>query len=222
MRRCRSNFGLACIALAALVLAACEADTGGEDASNGQSTAAGANSSGGIVIPERIADFQRTDLLRRDNGRDVTAGYVLADNTQAVTATIRIHPVSSGAFPRPIIQSSQPADADASTHALEQSIAQVRHYYPHAALSDVRNAFLVQGGALQTGRAATLRYDDLLGGTRQPIDLDIYIFCCLDDRWAYEYRIRHAADHNITGQAVRFMQDFPWPSPTQLASGETP
>jgi hypothetical protein len=165
-------------------------------------------------LPPQVGHFQRVDVLRRNDGYDVTAGYAFGDDTDVVTATVRVHTAASDHL-IPLLEGHQAADPSASAQPLRDSIAQVRHYYPGAALSDVRAVYLVERGALQGGRAVTLQYEDLLAGRRQKIDLDIYVFCCVDGRRAYEYRIRHAADNDVARAAVSFMQALAWSPPSE-------
>jgi hypothetical protein len=171
----------------------------------------------GLTLPSQIAGFQRVDL-QKSGGNATTAGYVLNDSANLVIATVHVQRATTDG-PGPLFESSRTADATASTRALEASVAQVRHYYPGAVLRDVHNVFLVKRGELQAGRAATLRYNDLLEGKRQAIDLDIYTFCCVDGRWDYEYRIRHAADDDAATAVMPFMRALDWSS-SQAADAE--
>jgi hypothetical protein len=181
-------------------------DTSGSGATNAPATVAG---SPPIDLPPDVAHFQRMDVLRRNDGNDVTAGYALGEGADVVIATVHVRPAADDRL-IPLFSGSRIADPSASTHQLEASIAQVRHFYPHAVLRDVHAAYLVKRGVLQAGQAATLRYEDMLAGQRQMIDLDIYMFCCVDGRNAYEFRFRHAAD-NIAGRfAVSFMHALSW------------
>lgn len=125
-----------------------------------------------------------------------------------VIATVRVHADGDHLLPR--LAGGEVADSSTPARSLQKSLTQVRHFYPGAKLRDVRNVYLVKRGSLQGGRAATLRYEDLLGGRRQKIDLDIYMFCCVDSRTAYEFRIRHAADNDVGRLAVSFLQALPW------------
>jgi hypothetical protein len=165
-----------------------------------------------IDLPPAIGHFQRVNVLRRNAGNDITAGYALGTGPDMVIATARVRTTSSD-DPLPLLHDSHTANPDASAQPLQSAVTQVRHFYPNATLSGIRSVYLVKEGALQGGRAATLRYEDMLAGQRQKIDLDIYMFCCVDGQRAYEFRIRHAADNDVGRLAVSFMQELPW-SPT--------
>src|SRR5580698_6747624 len=204
---------LAGAALALGTMAGCDTPAQQADATTPTEQAASVDQHIGLDLPARVGRFRRVDVLRREGGADVTAGYSLSDSENVIIATIRVHPAPPSSDLVPLLSNRHLADAAASADALRTSIAQVRHYYPQAELLDPRNAFLVKRGELQAGRAVTLRYQDILAGQRQPIDLDIYMFCCLDDHWAYEYRVRHAAGHDVAPVVIPFMQALPWSSP---------
>ena len=180
--------------------------TSGSDATNAPAAAA---TSFGIDLPPEVAHFERMDIRRRNDGNDVTAGYAFDDGADPVIATVHVRPVADDHL-FPLFTGNRIADLAAATRPLEASVAQVRHFYPHAELRDVRPVYLVKRGVLQGGQAATLRYVDTLAGQRQKIDLDIYMFCCVDGRNAYEFRIRHAADNNVGPLAVSFLQALSW------------
>jgi hypothetical protein len=162
-----------------------------------------------IDLPPVIGHFQRINVLRRNDGNDVTAGYEFGTGPDMVIATTRVRTAATDSL-IPLLNDNRTADPDASAQPLQKAVTQVRHFYPEATLSDVRSVYLVKQGALQGGRAATLHYEDMLAGQRQKIDLDIYMFCCVAGQRAYEFRIRHAADNDVGRLAVSFMQALPW------------
>lgn len=181
------------------------------DATNKSATSA---NPAAIDTPLQVARFKRMDILRRNDNTDVTAGYALGEGADAIIATVRVHAVASAGL-IPLLGGERIADSSASAQPLQDAITQVRHYYPDAALRNVRAVYLVKRGVLQSGRAATLRYEDLFAGQRQKIDLDIYMFCCVDDGMAYEFRIRHAADNNAAWAAIPFLQALDWSVPSR-------
>jgi hypothetical protein len=105
----------------------------------------------------------------------VTAGYALSDSTNVVIATVRVHPVADDRLIR-LFTGSKIADPFATMRPLKASIAQMRHFYPDAAQRDVHSVYFVKRCVLQGGQAATLRYEDMLVGQPQKIDLDINMF----------------------------------------------
>jgi hypothetical protein len=192
-----------CVAVAAAVTSC-----GGRSHTPATNQSAVATQLTDIDLPLQLAHFQRIDVLRRNDDHDVTAGYALGNGEEAVIATVRVRALSDAILPP--LTSERVTDPSTSAQSLQASIAQVRHFYPDAALRDIRTVYLVKRGMLQGGRAATLRYEDMLAGQRQKIDLDIYMFCCVDRGKAYEFRIRHAADNNVGHLAVSFMQALSW------------
>jgi hypothetical protein len=193
-----------CLALAAGGVTAC----GGPSHTPPTNQPVAANQPTDIDLPLQVAHFQRIDVLRRNDDHDVTAGYALGNGQDAIIATVRVHTASDEILPS--LSGERVTDPSTSAQSLQASVAQVRHFYPNAALRDVRTVYLVKRGMLQGGRAATLRYEDMLAGQRQKIDLDIYMFCCVDHGKAYEFRIRHAADNAAGRPAVSFMQALSW------------
>jgi hypothetical protein len=172
-----------------------------------------------IDLPPVVDHFQRMNVLRRNDGNDVTAGYEFGNDADMVIATVRVRTALSDENLIPLLNDNRSADSAASAEPLQKAVMQVRHFYPGADLRDVRPVYLVKHGVLQGGRAATLRYEDVLAGQRQKIDLDIYMFCCVDGQKAYEFRIRHAADNDVQRLAVSFMQALSW-SPAADPAGE--
>ena len=175
----------------------------------GQTPRPPADQAAAIDLPPVVGHFQRMNVLRRNDGNDVTAGYEFGTGPEMVIATARVRTAAADSLV-PLLSDKHVADPSASAQPLQSAVTQVRHFYPNATLSDIRPVYLVKQGALQGGRAATLRYEDMLAGQRQKIDLDIYMFCCVDGQRAYEFRIRHAADNDVGRLAVSFMQDLPW------------
>jgi hypothetical protein len=184
-----------------------------------EATSQSVATSQGIDLPPVVDHFQRMNVLRRNDGDDVTAGYEFGNDADMVIATVRVRTAPSDENLIPLLNDNRSADSSASAEPLQKAVMQVRHFYPGADLRDVRPVYLVKHGVLQGGRAATLRYEDVLAGQRQKIDLDIYMFCCVDGQKAYEFRIRHAADNDVQRLAVSFMQALSW-SPAANPAGE--
>jgi hypothetical protein len=102
-------------------------------------------------------------------------------------------------------------DPDAiATARLNRSIAEVRHFYRQAVVTQMGPAYLVQQGVLQRGRQATLQFTDSFAGTDQPIALDIVVLCCTAEGSSYEYRFRHAASVPMGAVETEFMSALPW------------
>ncbi|HYZ20840.1 MAG TPA: hypothetical protein VE690_01670, partial [Rhodopila sp.] len=100
--------------------------------------------------------------------------------------------------------------ADASTGALESSIAQVRRFYPKAEVVEQSAATLVKRGALQSGRSAVLTYRELNHGQERPMKLEIYSFCCAGGRWNYEYRFRYPDGVQDPAAIAAFLRESSW------------
>jgi hypothetical protein len=205
------------IAIVAMVsgLAACGSTPHPADS---EATNQPAATSQAIDLPPLVDHFQRMNVLRRNDGNDVTAGYEFGNDADMVIATVRVRTARSAENLIPLLNDNRSADSSASAEPLQKAVTQVRHFYPNANLRDIRPVYLVKHGVLQGGRAATLRYEDVLAGQRQKIDLDIYMFCCVDGQKAYEFRIRHAANNDVQRLAVSFMQALSWSPASDAAT----
>jgi hypothetical protein len=146
--------------------------------------------------------------VRRNGG--VTAGYQFTSPDTVIVATVHVTAAGpSGSLLPSLDRESRSAEREAAV-ALERSIAQVHRFYPTAKVIVPRDVFLVRGGGLRSGRGVTMRYDELLGGSVQPVDLDIAVLCCTADGALYEYRFRHAASVSADAAAAAFMEALPW------------
>ncbi len=101
-------------------------------------------------------------------------------------------------------------DGDASAGALAVSVAQVRRFYPKAAVISQGDAFLLQRGALQQGKRAELEYRELYNGQQRAMRLRIYSFCCAGGQWSYEYRFRYPATVSDDLAISVFLRDSSW------------
>jgi hypothetical protein len=170
----------------------------------------------GLATPDKIGDFERVDVTKSDHAAPgVTAGYSQIVGTDSVIATIRVHPVSRSDALVPSIDlgGSDAIDAGASAQALERSIAQVRRFYPKAALLTEAPAFLFQKGVLQSGQSAVMEYHELHAGQQRTMRLKIYSFCCGAGQWAYEYRFRYPAGLDDEFGIAAFMRATAWEPP---------
>jgi hypothetical protein len=173
------------------------------------------NAADQAVFPPKIGGFSRVNVLHRGQGKDLTAGYVFEEEGSTLSATLRIHTGESGFSLLPSFGGSDVATENASSRELANSIAQIRHYYPNATVSAESPVMVVQQGMFQNGRTATVQYEDLLGGQRQKIAMQVYMFCCTTGHVSYEYRFRHPAGQNADYEITRFINASTWPMPKE-------
>lgn len=135
----------------------------------------------GFSFPQRVGQFQRTDLLRYDEaGDNISAGYMLAP---AVKATVYVYP-----SPRHTYIGADPAVVRATqARYLEQHfqevIDQIAATYPSAKLQDVERLVLETGGAPQQAMKATFISQVQTGNVSQA-----YLWTA-DQKWFVKWRI---------------------------------
>jgi hypothetical protein len=201
--------------LAVLALSGCDMHSGAAPPSPPGQSGVALEGGWGLATPGQIGDFERVDVSKSDHSTPgVTAGYSQTVGSDNVIATIRVHPAGAGDTLLPSVNlGGGGIDADASAQALARSIAQVRRFYPKAALLTEAPAFLFQKGALQSGKSAVLEYHELHAGQPRTMQLKIYSFCCGAGQWAYEYRFRYPAGLDAEFGIVTFMRATAWEPP---------
>ena len=176
----------------------------------------------GLNLPKTLDGFTRTDTQDRTKEDDIVAGYGRTVEPAPIVATVRVHKAASKSSLDLLSSSSAAATQDQSAASLEASIREVRRFYPSATVSETSPAYLVRFGAMQNGRAATLTFLDVMDGVRQPIALRIETFCCVDEKWDYEFRFRYPASLAGTdGPIAGFLRDIAW-SPQPAGSIDKP
>lgn len=163
----------------------------------------------GLNLPRTLAGFTREDTSLGHGAPGAVAGYAHLDAPGPVMATIHAHQ-SGGGGGGPFGGGGPNATGARSDAALDGSLAEVRHYYPDMVAGARSDAYIVRFGAVQHGRAVTVRFTDLLAGERQPIAMRIETYCCLGGRWDYEYRFRAPAAVDATALEHRFAAGIAW------------
>jgi hypothetical protein len=199
---------------AALAVALCGCDIHDHPAPSPSSPASGValNDGWGLATPETIGEFTRADVVHGTNPEHgTTAGYSHIVGDDAVIATISVRPWTASDVLIPAVNiNGGGVDGSASARALAASIAQVRRFYPKAAVITQDDAFLVQRGALQQGKRAVLEYHELHDGQQRAMRLRVYSFCCLGGQWSYEYRFRYPATVDDDLAISVFLRESSW------------
>ena len=162
----------------------------------------------GLNLPYALAGFTREDTSLGHGAPGAVAGYAHLDAPGPVMATVHAHQAGGGGGP--FGHGGADATATGSDAALDGSLAEVRHYYPAMVAGPRSDAYIVRFGAVQHGRAVTVRFTDLLAGARQPIAMRIETYCCLGGAWDYEYRFRAPADVDATALEHQFAAGIAW------------
>jgi hypothetical protein len=71
------------------------------------------------------------------------------------------------------------------------------------------------GGAQVPGEMAAFEYDDVFGGQRQGLHSELYVFCYVGGKWAFEYRFTSPKSLDTSGTISTFMANLPWTVPPQ-------
>ncbi len=166
----------------------------------------------GLATPGQIGDFTRVDIDPPAHPQPgVTVGYSHVVGDDAVIATMSVRPrVQSNVLLPGVNLAGGGVDAASSAEALTASIAQVRRFYPQAAVVSQGDAYLVQRGALQQGRQAVLEYRVPIDGQQRAMRLHVYSFCCQGGTWAYEYRFRYPATVDDEAAISTFLRESSW------------
>ena len=176
----------------------------------------------GLNLPKTLDGFTRTDPRDRKEGDDIVVDYARTIEPAPMLATVRVHRAGGKSSLDLLTVTSPAATSDRSSAALDASVGRVRRADPSAGVSASAPAFLVRFGAMQNGRAATLSTVDTIDGVRQPIALRIVTFCCVDQKWSYEFQFRSpAALAGTAGPITDFLRDVAW-SPEPSGSIDKP
>jgi hypothetical protein len=169
----------------------------------------------GMTFPMQVGDFQRVSLLRYDTeGLDMSAGYNLAAPTTSIVGTVYIYPappLTSIGSPASVVSSARVTLCKNEFDGRKQEIAR---YHPRAALLDEKDVSLPLNGAPFPGKMAAFEFDETYQGTRQTLRSELYVFCCVGNKWAFEYRFTApksiVAQDMIHDTITDFMTKLPW------------
>lgn len=165
----------------------------------------------GMRFPAEVGDFHRVDIIKYDAaGLDVSAGYDLTTLTGGVAATVYVYPAP------PLVSIGSPADVVASARArlckgeFERRKSEVAASHLGARLTEEKEVPPVQGSASTMGRMATFEFQDLFWGRRQPLQSELYVFCPVGQRWAFEYRFTSPKGFEARGKISEFLAKLQW------------
>lgn len=165
----------------------------------------------GMMFPQTVNDFQRSDIRRYDKeGFDESVGYDLYAPPRTITATVYVYPapkvVSIGSPPN-VIATAQDIAAKNHFEGCKQGILQL---HPGAKLIEESDVSLVQAGKTQLGRMAIFQYEDVLANKRQLVEGRVYVFCYVSDNWTIKYRFSYPMGYDATKDIDDFMRSLSW------------
>ena len=142
------------------------------------------------------------------------AGYNLLAPGWAVAATVYVYPAPS------LISIGSPSDVVASAHATlcktefeRRKGGELIGAHPGARQIGEKDAPLPQGGPPLPGKMAAFEYDDLFAGARLPLHSELYVFCYVGGKWAFEYRFTSPRNFAATEAIAALMMKLPWTVP---------
>jgi hypothetical protein len=166
----------------------------------------------GQIFPAVVSGFLRVSTLVYDRtGNDVSAGYDYGDMHLPIVGTVYVFPAPTD------IVSGASADTGAASRAefLHQKQA-IALSHPDARLLHEEPATLPQPGLTLQGWHASYNFTEAFNGSLvprlpvvQPVQSDLFVFCCVRQHWALEYRFTYPVHENGQTYLDRFMQSLP-------------
>jgi hypothetical protein len=164
----------------------------------------------GMVFPSAIGDVSRVSVFRyNDEETDVSAGYNLSTPTGRLVATVYIYPAP------PLTSIGSPANVVSAARAklcqdeFTSRKTEISQYNAGATLVAEQEISFRRGDGSFPGKKAVFEYEAPVGGQRQPVHSELYVFCYVGDRWAMEYRFTGPRGID-TAEISRFMDALPW------------
>jgi hypothetical protein len=205
-----------CAALASLCLTGCKSSQPAQLAQPTTVQVQGpyTHSASGMAFPPSVGDFQRVNVMRYDaGGLDVSAGYNLGTPTGEVAATVYVYPAPS------LISVGSPPEVIASARAtlcnseFERRKKEVSA--SHAGARSIQEEDVPPPQAIPPipGKKTSFEYDDFFGGQRQPLRSELYVFCYVGGRWAFEYRFTSPKNSDAADAISAFMAALRWTVP---------
>lgn len=148
----------------------------------------------GLNLPVTVAGFTRGEVRVGNKANEAGATYTHEGPPGPIVATVHVRKANAASSLIPFTGGgSDAATRPRSDQTLNALIAQIVQAHPDAAVIGRTDVFLVRFGVVQAGRAAELTATDEIGGQRQPVRVRAETFCCVNNRWNYEYRFEAPA-----------------------------
>jgi hypothetical protein len=170
----------------------------------------------GMTFPPTVGYFERVNITQYDAaGEDVGVGYNLVSQIVDIAATVYVYPAPS------LVSIGSPPDVVASARAtlcnneFARRKKELVDAHSGARLIQERAAPPLGGGPQIPGEMAAFEYDDLFGGQRQPLRSELYVFCYVGGKWAFEYRFTSPKSRDASGAILTFIATLRWTVPSQ-------
>lgn len=158
-----------------------------------------------------VADFARVQAFRYDaTGSDISVGYNFQSPSSTIVATVYVYPappLTSIGSPPEVIQSARIRLCTAEFERRKQEIAET---YRDIRLMSEGDAARPQPGLAVIGKVADYEYP---GRNGLPIRSDLYVYCYVGAKWAFEYRFTSQKFPDASAQISAFMKALQWTVP---------
>ena len=172
----------------------------------------------GMVFPTKVGAFGRVLLLQYDEaGFDVSAGYDFRAAADGIAASVHVYPAPA----RTAFASPDNIAGNARDNLCRQDFArreqELRRAHPDAHKTAEQDLPQSPADQFRLGLMASFDYDQLFFGTAPgPVRSDLYLFCNVDGRWAFEYRFTAPRGFDAAGRVADFMTKLPPSLPGRL------
>ena len=167
-----------------------------------------------MSFPASVGEFRRVTLVRYDADElDVSAGYNWGSQATEIVATVYIYPAPS------LISIGSPPDVVASARTtlcngeFERRKKEIVASHPGAMLISEGDVPTPQPGPTIPGKIASYEYEDAFQGVRQRLHSELYVYCYVGGKWAFEYRFTSPKDFPARDAISNFMAGLTWTVP---------
>ena len=168
----------------------------------------------GFVFPAMVDHFHRVDVFRQDPaGQSVSVGYAMDSDTDPVTAIVHVYPARVASGSLALLGNADRTTPERSQPQVAVLLRELTRLHPALEVTAQSDAFLVQGGAEQSGRELTAVFADAATSRPERMVVDAYAFCCRGRNRAVVYRFQYPqASAEAPVIVAAFMRDLAWSS----------
>ena len=167
-----------------------------------------------MAFPPAIGDFKRVEIVRYDEtGLDMSAGYNFESPDLNIVATVYVYPapsLRSFGSPADVVQSAR---AKLCGDEFKRRQREVMAFHPDARLVSEEAVGRPQAGPAVEGRKASYEFDAAFRGRRQSLHSELYVYCFIADKWAFEYRFTSQRSPDPGARIAAFMKALVWTLP---------
>jgi hypothetical protein len=146
-------------------------------------------------------------------GLDMSAGYNFELPDSDIVATVYVYPAPSLlsiGSPSDVAQSARTTLCDGEFQRRQREIFAA---HPSARLMSEEAAARPQAGPPVIGKLAHYQFDDSFAGRHQAVRSDLYVYCFVGEKWAFEYRFTSQMNPDPSARIAAFMKALVWTIP---------